>query len=148
MNGESLCNYINSMKPDSKRREFLWVVLLLLSVTSCSVFENEQPLHLCEEVYIVTEQMPLLIGGMGYWQQQVQYPKEALEKGVQGRVTVQFVVSKLGETRNHEIIRGIGYGADEEALRLVKKMKFEPGRQNNERVCVQYALSINFRLEN
>lgn len=132
----------------TKLRFSIFVTIVLsLSMTNCSVFENDQHLHLCEEVYIVTEQMPVLIEGMGYWQQQVVYPEEALNKGIEGRVTVQFVVSKLGKTRNQKVIRGIGAGADEEALRLVKMMDFEPGKQNGEPVCVQYALSINFRLE-
>lgn len=122
--------------------------LLILSVASCSVFENEQHLHLCEEVYIVAEQMPNLIGGMADLQGRVKYPKEAKKHGVEGKVTVQFIVDKLGEVRDAEVIRGIGAGADEEALRVVKIAKFEPGEQEGEPVCVQYALSINFRLEN
>lgn len=91
--------------------------------------------------------MPNLIGGMAELQSEVQYPVEAREAGIEGRVTVQFVVDKLGDVRRPNVIRGIGGGADEEVLKAVKKAKFESGEQGGEPVCVEYALSINFRLE-
>jgi protein TonB len=50
-------------------------------------------------------------------QQKVEYPPEAKEAGTEGRVTVQFVVNKLGDATEVQVIRGIGGGADEEALR-------------------------------
>jgi protein TonB len=124
------------------------VIVLSITVSSCSLFENEQNKHICDGFFIVTEQMPTLIGGMAELHAKVKYPLEAKEAGVEGRVTIQFIVDKLGKVRKAEVIRGIGAGADEEALRVVKTAKFEPGEQGGEPVCVQYALSINFRLEN
>jgi len=132
----------------SMLRKLSVAIILLVSVASCSLFENEQSFNGCDEIYVVAEQMPDLQGGMADLQGKVEYPKEAKEAGIEGRVTVQFVVDKLGEVRKAKVIRGIGDGADEEALRVVKKAKFDPGEQDGELVCVQYALSINFRLEN
>tara|TARA_R100000388_G_scaffold94999_1_gene85042 strand:+ start:23952 stop:24332 length:381 start_codon:yes stop_codon:yes gene_type:complete len=126
----------------------LGTTVLFVTLTSCSIFENEQDLAVCNKVFVVAEQMPDLKGSMANLQGKIEYPKEAKESGVEGRVTVQFVVDKFGDVRDAKVIRGIGAGADEEALRVVKTATFDPGEQDGEPVCVQYALSVNFRLEN
>ena len=66
--------------------------------------------------------------------------------GIEGRVTVQFIVNEKGEPTNPRVIRGIGGGCDEEALRLVKQARFKPGMQRGVPVRVQYSLPIVFRL--
>ncbi|RNC84049.1 MAG: energy transducer TonB [Balneola sp.] len=90
--------------------------------------------------------MPVLIGGIASLTSQINYPPLARRAGIEGRVTVQFVVNKEGEVTEPRVIRGIGGGADEEALRVVKLAKFSPGMNNGELVCVQYSLPIVFRL--
>ncbi|MDZ7807770.1 MAG: energy transducer TonB [Gracilimonas sp.] len=80
-------------------------------------------------------------------QSKIQYPTMARRAGIEGRVTVQFIVNENGDVENAQVVRGIGGGADEEALRVVKQAKFEPGMQRGQPVRVQYAMSINFRLE-
>lgn len=124
------------------------LALILFLTSGCSYFDFKKDLRICGEVYVVVEEMPRLIGGMSELQQNVEYPQEAREQDIEGRVTVQFIVNKLGDPTETQVIRGIGAGADEEALRAVKEAKFEPGRHKGKRVCVQYALSINFRLQN
>ncbi|HBX65831.1 MAG TPA: hypothetical protein DEG32_06630, partial [Balneolaceae bacterium] len=62
--------------------------------------------------------------------------------------TVQFIVNEQGNVENAKVVRGIGGGADEEALRVVRQAQFTPGMQRGRTVRVQYALSINFSLEN
>ena len=71
----------------------------------------------------------------------------ARRAGIEGRVTVQFIVNESGDVENAQVVRGIGGGADEEALRVVRQAKFEPGMQRGKPVRVRYALSVNFRLE-
>lgn len=100
-----------------------------------------------EDFFVVVEQMPQLIGGMAGLQAKVEYPEMARRAGIEGRVTVQFIVNENGDVENAKVVRGIGGGADEEALRVVQQAKFEPGIQRGRAVRVQYALSINFRLE-
>lgn len=121
--------------------------LILFLAAGCSYFDFSADPRICDEVNIVVEQMPQLKGGMAELQRSVVYPPEAREAGIEGRVTVQFVVNKFGDPINLEVIRGIGGGADEAAVSAVEQAKFEPGKQNGKPVCVQYALSINFRLE-
>ncbi|RNC84764.1 MAG: TonB family protein [Balneola sp.] len=98
------------------------------------------------DVFIVVEEMPQLIGGLSSLQSKVIYPTMAKRAGIEGRVTVQFIVNEQGEVESPEIIRGIGGGADEEALRVVKEAKFSPGIQRGQPVKVKYTLPIVFRL--
>ncbi|MEX1212447.1 MAG: M56 family metallopeptidase [Balneolaceae bacterium] len=98
------------------------------------------------DVFTVVESMPELIGGLGDLQAKVVYPEQAREAGVEGRVYVQFVVNETGDVESPRVIRGIGSGADEEALRVVREAKFEPGKQRGEPVNVQYSLPIVFEL--
>lgn len=99
-----------------------------------------------EDFFIVVEDMPELKGGMTALQQKVSYPEAARNAGIEGRVIVKFIVNEEGQVENPEIIKGIGGGADEEALRVVKETEFTPGMQNGQPVRVQYSLPIIFKL--
>jgi TonB family protein len=99
-----------------------------------------------EDFYVVVEEMPQLIGGLEEIKKSIRYPAEARKKGIEGRVYVQFVVTEDGNVEDAKVIRGIGAGADEEALRVVRQAKFEPGYQRGEPVRVQYSLPIFFQL--
>lgn len=101
-----------------------------------------------EEVFVVVEQMPQLIGGQAGIQSKVEYPQEAIDAGIEGRVTVQFIVDENGDVINPKVIRGVGGGLDEEALRVVKAAKFEPGIQRGKKVKIQMSMPILFRLRN
>lgn len=97
-----------------------------------------------EGFFILVEQMPELIGGLQALQSEVRYPERALRANIQGRVYVQFIVNERGEVEDPRIVRGIGGGCDEEALRVVKKAKFVPGMQRGRPVRVQYNLPVVF----
>lgn len=76
------------------------------------------------------------------------YPEIAKESNIQGRVTVKFVVNEEGNVSDIIVVKGIGGGCDEEAVRVVKKMpKWKPGKQNGRPVKVYFSLPITFRLE-
>lgn len=98
-----------------------------------------------EEIFIVVEQQPQLIGGIGAVQSKIVYPEIALKAGIEGRVIVQFVIDKQGNVVDPVVIRGIGGGCDEEALRAVKDAKFRPGLQRGRPVSVRYTLPITFK---
>ncbi|MBD3616683.1 MAG: M56 family metallopeptidase [Gracilimonas sp.] len=100
-----------------------------------------------EDYFVVVEEMPVLIGGMKSLQSKVEYTDLARRAGIEGRVTVQFIVNENGDVENPQVVRGIGGGLDESALAAVREAKFEPGIQRGKPVRVQYAVSINFRLE-
>jgi periplasmic protein TonB len=97
-----------------------------------------------EGFFVVVEQMPVLIGGLAAMQNEVRYPEMALRANIQGRVVVQFIVNESGDVESPRVIRGIGGGCDEEAIRVVSKMKFVPGMQRGRPVRVQYHLPVVF----
>lgn len=78
----------------------------------------------------------------------IKYPDSARENGVQGTSVIGFVVAKDGSLHNFKIVRSIGSGCDEEALRVVQSMpKWDPGLQEGEPVNVKFNLPIKFKLE-
>jgi len=101
-----------------------------------------------EDFFVVVEEMPELIGGLGELQKKIKYPEMARRAGIEGRVYVQFIVNERGEVENPVVVRGIGGGADEEAVRAVSQAKFKPGMQRGRPVRVQYSLPIVFQLQN
>lgn len=99
-----------------------------------------------EDFFVVVEQMPELVGGISAIQGRIRYPEMARIAGIEGRVFVQFIVNERGEVEDPVVVRGIGGGCDEEALRVVKDAKFQPGLQRGRPVRVQYSLPIVFVL--
>jgi periplasmic protein TonB len=107
--------------------------------------EEEEPE---EDFFVVVENMPELIGGLAELQSRIRYPEMARRAGIEGRVYVQFIVNERGEVEDPRVIRGIGGGCDEEAIRAVSQARFKPGMQRGRPVRVQYSLPIVFRLQN
>jgi len=105
-----------------------------------------------EQILMSAEVMPEFPGGFGefskYLQKNVEYPDLAMETNTQGKVYVKFLVRKDGSTDQVSIIRGIGAGCDEEAVRVIKSVpKWSPGMQMGKPVNVWYTLPVNFQLE-
>lgn len=101
--------------------------------------------------FIHAEEMPEFVGGnealFKYLGKKMQYPAEAQRVGVEGIVVVTFVVAPDGTITKAEIIKGLGYGTDEEALRVINSMpRWKPGKQNGSTVPVRYTLPIRFNL--
>jgi len=104
------------------------------------------------EIFTVVESMPEFPGGMGelmkFLAQNIKYPPLAKESGIQGRVFINFVVEPTGAISNVKILRGIGGGCDEEAVRVVESMpKWKPGKQRGKNVRVSYNLPVKFTLQ-
>lgn len=105
-----------------------------------------------DHVFVIVESMPQFPGGdaarIAYLNENMKYPIMARESGIQGRVFVTFVVEKDGKITNVRVLRGIGGGCDEEALKVVEKMpQWIPGKQRNVPVRVQFNMPINFILQ-
>ena len=104
------------------------------------------------KVFEIVEQMPSFPGGqeemMKWISSNLNYPVDAQERGVTGRVVIRFVVTKTGSVEDIQVLRGIDPSCDREATRVVKAMpKWNPGRQNGEAVAVYFNLPILFRLK-
>ena len=101
-----------------------------------------------EPIYNYVEQMPTPLFELPeYLQKNLNYPEAAKKAGIEGRVIVQFVITKYGTLENVKVTRGIGAGCDEEAARVVKSMPaWKPGMQNGKAVNVYYTLPMTFKL--
>ena len=97
-------------------------------------------------VYMAVEEMPQPIGGLSALASQIKIPDTASEAGVEGKVFVDIVVDEQGDVADARVLRGLGAGLDEEALRVVRQAKFTPGRQNGKAVKVRMTLPILFKL--
>ena len=111
----------------------------------------EEPEEEVEEIFTIVEDQPEFPGGIGafykYVATNLRYPAQARRMGIAGKVFVQFVVEKDGRLTDVQILKGIGAGCDEEALRVIKKSKaWKPGRQRGRPVKVRMIIPINFRL--
>jgi TonB family protein len=111
------------------------------------------PIKNNDEVLKVVEQMPAFAEGqvalLKFLKQNIMYPQIAKENGVEGMVVVQMIVERDGALSNVHVIKGIGAGCDEEALRVVKMMpKWKPGFQKGQAVRVQFNLPIRFKPDN
>ena len=139
------------------------LTILAFSAFTCSIqFANAQtdtvPTQIEEEeateenCFIFVEPMPEFPGGQAalfkFLSENVKYPKEAVKKGIQGRVICQFVVEADGSISNVEVVRSGGHHLlDQEAVRVISIMpKWKPGTQRGKPIRVKYTIPVNFRL--
>lgn len=92
------------------------------------------------------DQIPEIVGGLQAIMQDVRYPAAAAQAGIEGRVLVEFVVTKEGTARDARVVAGVGSGLDEEALRAVAKARFTPAMKDGEPVPMKLTLPFTFRL--
>lgn len=113
--------------------------------------EKAETTEVDDPFFVIVENMPKFPGGeqamMTYLQENLTYPVKAREARIQGSVFVSFIVERDGKLSTLQVVRGVGGGLDEEALRVVKNMPpWEPGTQGGEAVRVQFFLPIFFTL--
>jgi len=119
-----------------------------IATTTVKTEITEEP----EQPFIIVEQMPQFPGGeiemMKFIKNNLRYPSTAIEMGISGTVTVNFVVGKDGRITRIKVIRGIGGGCDEEAVRILEKMPpWSPGKQGGMTVMVSYTVPFKFVLQ-
>ena len=98
----------------------LIIILFGLSFSQQSVMDDEG-------FYLMCEKMPELIGGMDGLQRKIKYPLQAKTLGVQGVVYVQAIIDEKGKVESSKLVKKLGAGCDEEAIRVLKKSKYKPG---------------------
>lgn len=116
--------------------------------------KTSQPLGDNDEVFVAVEQDPVFPGGidglMAFLRQNIKYPQNARENGVQGRVFVTFVIEKDGRVSNARVLRDPDPSGElgAEALRVVNDMpKWKPGKVQGRKVRVQFTLPVQFSLK-
>jgi len=120
-------------------------------IMSIPFIDGEQVPQKKGDVYVTVEDMPMFPGGYdaqaSFISTNLKYPVSAFEKGIEGRVTVRYIVRSTGEITNIEVIRGIDPSLDKEAVRMVEAMpKWNPGKQGGKAVDVYYTLPVVFKL--
>lgn len=123
----------------------MMLVLLFSFMTSTAQTKKN------DMVFDVVEVMPQFPGGqiamMKYIMENMKYPKQAMKEGIQGRVTVRFIVEKDGSISDVKPILSVHPLLNKEAVRVVESMpKWTPGKQNGKPVRVRFNLPVMFKL--
>ncbi len=123
--------------------------VLLLIVFACS--EEQTDASQTNQLFTLVEELPEFKGGMDafyhYVSNEIIYPSQARQMGVQGHVFVQFIVEKDGSLSGVKSLKGIGAGCDREAVRAVQNApSFKPGKQGDRPVRVQMVMPVTFTL--
>ena len=107
-----------------------------------------------DKPYLSVEQMPELPGGGGQLaivkaiQLAVRYPRTALSNGIEGKIYVSFTVNPKGEVVDVKIVKGLGYGLDEETMRAINALpRFIPGKQNGREVSVSFTVPVTYKIQ-
>lgn len=129
------------------------IILSLVLLLSCNKnTENVKDQSVKEdEIFNFVEQMPEFPDGPAAMQifirDNLRYPEEARLKKIEGTVVVQFLITMEGKLTKVNVTRGIGYGCDEEAIRVIQSMPdWKPGKHNNKEVPVNFVLPVKFKL--
>ncbi len=99
------------------------------------------------QYFVAVEEMPEPIGGIQAIQSKIIYPEIAKRAGIEGKVYVLAFVNEAGTVTKAQIIKGLGAGLDDAALKAVKATKFKPGKQRGKPVKVQVSIPIVFKLQ-
>jgi len=117
---------------------------------STSFGSIELPIEDDTVIFCIVEKMPEPVGGFeGFYRglsRNLKYPKRASRDEVAGKVYVSFIVNEKSELSDFKILKGIGYGCDEEAIRVISLSKWNAGRQRGRPVKVRMVQTINFQL--
>lgn len=124
----------------------LLCILTLICITPSALFAQKKKKV---EVFKYVEGMPEPTFNLNeYLAENLEYPEEAMQKGIQGRVLVKFIVTEKGTLDSiHTIGPALGGGLEEEAIRVIKNMPlWKPGKQNGHPVKVYYTQPLSFKL--
>jgi periplasmic protein TonB len=117
------------------------------------VVREEKVEEVAEEIFEIVEESAEPTGGFSafyaYVGKNLKYPRQAIDLGVSGKVYVQFVINKDGSITDVKAIRGIGYGCDEEAIRVLSESpNWKPGKQRGRPVKQRMVIPVMFKLSN
>ena len=141
--------------PDEEEIEEKIDIELDVEVTEDTQIEEivfaDAPEEVSDEIFMVVEKLPEFPGGeaafMKFLYERIKYPMVAKKMGIEGRLYLQFVVEKNGSVTDLSVLKGLGAGCDEEALRVMKLVpNFTPGKQRGTPVRVKMTIPIVFKL--
>ena len=129
-------------------KKIILLCLVSLAFFKVSFSQNDDD----GRIFTIVEEMPKFPGGDSalkkFLLNHIRYPALARENRITGIVFVTFVINTEGKVTDPRLLKGIGYGCDEEALRVVSQIPdWMPGKQNGKNVAVQFNLPIKFNPE-
>lgn len=136
---------MKTRKNVSLKVALMMLVLLFSFMTSTAQTKKN------DMVFDVVEVMPQFPGGqiamLQYLMKNIKYPEQAMKEGIQGRVTVRFIIEKDGSISDVKPVLSVHPLLNKEAVRVVKSMpKWSPGKQNGKPVRVRFNLPVMFKL--
>ena len=124
------------------------IAVISINVLAQSISINCDSLLFPEYIgYVAFEAMPEPVGGMDSIQSRLVYPQEALENNIEGKVYIRLAIDSSGNQLCTRVIKGLKYGCDEEALRLVQTAKFFPGSHMGKTRTMIVSIPIVFSLK-
>lgn len=116
------------------------IVFSFNQINAANIFPGE------EEYIIAMEKPPVPEDGIQGIHKKITYPKLAVSAKVEGKVYVLVLVNEKGDVDDAKIVKGIGAGCDEEAVKAIKKTKFSPGIHNGQPTKSKLSLAVQFKL--
>jgi protein TonB len=143
---------IKDDSPEVNDIDVEWISDIDVEPDDLGVIWEDIPVEEAENPVDLAEVMPSPAGGLKtfyeYIQKELKYPSKARRLGIQGSVYLVFVVNKNGEISDVEILKGIGGGCDEEAVRVLENApSWNPGKQRGKPVAVRMRLPVIFKLQ-
>lgn len=131
----------------------LFAILFVLSISTASGQEIDSIPPFDDETLVKIDESASFPGGIKafyeYLSKNLKYPRDAQRYGIEGRVFIQFIVEKDGTISNAKVIKGIGAGCDEEALRVLREMpNWIPGKHKGEPARQKIIQNILFKFAN
>lgn len=99
-----------------------------------------------DEYMLAAEKMPTPVGGFESIMRKISYPDMAQKTKTEGKVYVLIYVNEKGDVDDVKVVKGIGFGCDEEAVKAIKKTKFTPGVDKGVSVKAKFSLALTFKL--
>ena len=130
------------------KKQIFIIPLILFVLTAANTFGQEKDTsEKSSNKYLAkADVMPEPVGGISAIQKRVVYPEIARRAGIEGKVFVQAFIDEKGDVIKTKIIKGIGSGCDESAMKAVKETKFTPAKQEDKLVKVQVVVPVLFKL--
>ncbi len=124
------------------KSSILLVILCAFLSTSQFVYSQDQ----ADGYLPFAEQMPQPIGGLGAIYKNITYPDAAKQAGIQGKVYVLIYINENGGVDDVKIVKGLGAGCDQAAIKGIKEEKFTPAKNGSNVVKVKLSMAIEFKL--
>ena len=128
---------------------FMRTLLLLFIFSAYSFCQNDSSLIIDAEsirCFVQPDSLPQIIGGLDSLQNRLQYPIPALEEGIEGTVYISITIDTLGIPSSPNILKGLGFGCDEEAKRLLMTSKYLPAMIRDKKIKTQFMIPVKFKL--